>query len=163
MSQNNLGFLQEKIHELRSALFFNTGNAVLKFPTCIITALKVDEAGQVWFFVNRPEQCLHEFDKEFPARLDFFRKGKQFYLQITGKAFIVTDPVELKGIMNVPDTIGNEAADHLALIKFKMMHAEYFNRAIPNTTGFQKKRFSFGKWLFREKPVNRAYRLAPSY
>src|ERR1700694_4468700 len=103
MNQNNLGFLQEKIHELRSALFFNTGNAVLKFPTCIITALKVDEAGQVWFFVNPPEQCLHEFDKEFPARLDFFRKGKQFYLQITGKAFIVTDPVELNGIMNVPD------------------------------------------------------------
>ena len=163
MIQNNLLFLQEKIQELRSALFFNSSNAVLKLPTCIITTLKVDEAGQVWFFVNRPEQYLHEFDKEFPARLDFFRKGKLFYLQITGKAFIVTASEELEEAVHVPDAIRPEGNQGI-LIKFKMMHAELYDRTIPtNNTALQKMRSSFAKWLSREKPVTRAFRLAPSY
>src|SRR5690349_853568 len=98
LTENNLTFLSEKVQELRSALFFNTSNAVLKLPTCIITTLKVDEAGQIWFLVHRPEQYLHEFDKEFPARLEYFQKGKRFFLHLSGKAYIITDPEELNEI-----------------------------------------------------------------
>ncbi len=163
MIPNNLGFLQEKIQELRSALFYNTSNAVLKLPTCIIQALKVDDAGQVWFFVNRPEQYLHEFDREFPARLNFFRKGKWFYLQMTGKAFIVTDPEELNEVVNVADDVRKKAMSHLVLIKFKIIHAEFYDRSVQTNTGLQKLRTSFSKWLFGERPAFRPYRLQPSY
>jgi general stress protein 26 len=163
MIQNNLGFLQEKIQELRSALFFNTSNAVLKLPTCVVQALKVDEAGQVWFFVNRPEQYLHEFDRAFPSRLNFFKKGKSFYLQITGKAFIVTDPEELNEVVNVTDDVRFKAMNNLVLIKFKIMHAEFYDRSVPTNTMLQKVKTSFGKWLFGERPVYRPYRLQPSY
>ena len=163
MNQNSLRFLQEKIQELRSALFFNTTNAVLKLPNSIITALKVDEAGQVWFFMNRPEQFLHEFDKEFAAQLDFFRKGKCFNLQITGKAFIVTDPEELSEVSNVPYDLHLKAINPQVLIKFKIMHAEFYDRSVETNTVLQKMKFSFGKWFSREKPVSRPYRLQPSY
>ena len=164
MIQNNLGFLREKIQELRSAIFINTSNAVLKLPTCIVQTLKVDEAGQVWFFVNRPEQYLHEFDRAFPAQLNFFKKGKSFYLQVSGKAFIVTDPEELNEVVNVTDDIRYKAMNHLVLIKFKMMHAEYYDRTVPSNTMLQKVKISFGKWLFGERPVHhRPYRLQPSY
>jgi general stress protein 26 len=164
MNQNNLEFLQSKIQELRSAIFYNTSNAVLKLPSCIVQAMKVDEAGQVWFFVNRPEQYLHEFDREFPARLNFFRKGKWFYLQMTGKAFIVTDPEELSDITNVADEVRQQAISHMALIKFKIMHAEYYDRSVHTTnTMLQKMKTSFGKWIFGEKPAFRPYQLQHSY
>ena len=163
MHQNNLVFLQGRIQELRSALFFNTSNAVLKLPTSIVQALKVDEAGQVWFFVNRPEQYLHEFDREFPARLNFFKKGKWFYLQLTGKAFIVTDPEELNEVTNVTDEVRQKATNHLVLVKFKIIHAEYYERPLHNSSPLQKVKASFSKWLLGEKPAYRPYKLQPSY
>ena len=163
MIQNNLEFLKEKIQELRSALFFNTSNAVLKLPTCVVQTFKVDAAGQVWFFVNRPEQYLHEFDREFPARLNFFKKGKKFYLQMSGKAFIITDPEELNDVINVADDVRQKAMNHMVLIKFKMIHAEYYDQSVQTNNMLHKVRTSFGKWLFGEKPAYRPYHLQPSY
>jgi hypothetical protein len=163
MNQNNLVFLQERIQDLRSALFYNTSNSVLRLPTCIVQAMKVDEAGQVWFFVNRPEQYLHEFDREFPARLNFFRKGKGFYLQITGKAFIVNDPEELNDVINGADEVRKKAISHLVLIKFKITHAEYYERPQQNNSMLQKVKTSFSKWIFGERPAFRPYSLQPSY
>ena len=163
LQANNLQFLKEKIEELHSALFFNTSNAVLKLPNSIVTTLKVDDAGQIWFFVNRPEQYLHEFDKEFPAKLDFFRKGKWFYLHVTGKAFIVSDPEELNEIVNVSDDIRHKAMNHRVLIKFKIMNAEYYDHRIEPNSALQKMKTTVMKFLFGEKPTYRPYRLEPSY
>ena len=161
-TETQLNFLREKIHELRTALFFNTSNAVLRLPTCIINTLKVDEAGQVWFFVNRPEQYLHEFDKEFPARLEFFQKGKRFFLHMTGKAFIISDPEELSEIISVTDDIKQKAMAHMVLIKFKIANADYYERLVPGKTMVQKMRSQLSRLLFREKGF-RPYRLEPSY
>jgi general stress protein 26 len=162
LTENNLTFLSEKVQELRSALFFNTSNAVLKLPTCIITTLKVDEAGQIWFFVHRPEQYLHEFDKEFPARLEFFQKGKRFFLHLTGKAFIITDPEELNEIVSVEDDVKQTAKSHMVLIKFKAANANYYERVVPGKSIVEKMRSQLSRLLFREKGL-RPYRLQPSY
>ena len=86
LSDTHLPFLQEKISDLRSALFFSLTNSVLKIPTTIVTALRVDEVGQVWFFVNRPMQNIQEFDREFPARLEFFKKRKTILPEDHGKS-----------------------------------------------------------------------------
>ncbi len=163
LTENTLEFLKDKIEQLRSALFFNTSNALLKFPTSVISALKVDDAGQIWFFINRPEQYLHEFDKEFPARLDFFRKGKWFYLHLTGKAYIVSDPEELNEVVNVSDEVRYKAMSHFVLIKFKIINAEYYDQSLKTDSFIQKARTSVNKWLFGEKPAYRPYRFEPSY
>lgn len=162
LTENNLTFLREKVQELRSALFFNTSNAVLKLPTCIISTLKVDEAGQIWFFVHRPEQYLHEFDKEFPARLEFFQKGKRFFLHLSGKAYIITDPEELNEIISVEDDIKQTAKSRMVLIKFKTSNANYFERVMPGKTIVEKMRSQLSRLLFREKGF-RPYHLEPSY
>jgi len=96
---SDLPFLREKIQELKNALFFSENNSVLRMPTTIVSILKVDELGQLWFFTPRPSQALHEFGREFPVRLEFFRKGKGFFLHVTGKAYIVDDPEEINGLL----------------------------------------------------------------
>src|ERR1051326_9179490 len=90
LPQSDLQFLQQKIQELKNALFFSQNTSLLRIATTIVSVIKVDELGQMWFFVPRPQQALHEFDREFPVRLEFFRKGKEFFLHVSGKAFIVT-------------------------------------------------------------------------
>src|SRR5580700_4041600 len=122
--QTDLRFLCEKIQELKHAIFFSENTSLLRLATTVITLSKMDEMGQMWFFVPRPRQALQEFDREFPVRLEFFKKGRQFFLHVLGKAFIVTDPEEMNGLVH--DDIREQAADHLVLIKVRMLKADYF-------------------------------------
>ena len=128
LNQSDLQFLQEKIQDLKSALFFSQNTSLLRMATTIISILKVDDLGQVWFFVPKPRQALHEFDREFPVKLEFFRKGKRFFLHVSGKAFIVTDPEEIYSL--VDEDIRQQAAGHMVLIKVRMMKADYFESTI---------------------------------
>lgn len=158
----HIQFLQEKIEELRSALFFSLGNAVLKMPTTIVTTLKVDDAGQIWFFVNRPSQYLHEFDKDFPARMDFFKKGKKFFLKINGKARIVDDPEEVNSLVSLPDDIREQAMFQMVLVKLKIQHAEYFEKErLERRNWIQAFKSSLNKWFFNIEPGYRPYSFNP--
>lgn len=163
LSETHLPFLQEKISDLRSALFFSLTNAVLKMPTTIVTALKVDEVGQVWFFVNRPAQNIQEFDKEFPARLEFFKKGKNFYLKIMGKACIVNDPEEVNGLVSVAEDVKTKAMSQLVLVKVKIQTVEYMENTPPETFGWLHAiRAQFNRWI-GVQPGYRPYSLQPAH
>jgi len=126
-SASSIPFLQNKIQGIGSALFYNMSGGVLKFPTTIVSILKVDELANIWFFTNRPEQQLQEFDREFPADMQFYRKGKGYYLQITGKAYIINDPEELNGLIGLSDEIKAKAFKEMVLIKVKIGSAKYYN------------------------------------
>jgi general stress protein 26 len=125
-SNQQLSFLQEKIREIGSALFFNLSESVLKLPTSIVSTLKVDDYGFVWFFVQKPQQSLKEFENEFPVRLDFFRKGSGCFLQVNGKGWVVTDPEELNTFVTLPEDAKRLAMNEMVLVKVKIMRAEYY-------------------------------------
>ena len=115
LNQSDMHFLQEKIQDLKNALFFSQNTALLRIATTIVSVVKVDELGQMWFFVPKPQQALHEFDREFPVRLEFFRKGKQFFVHVSGRAFIVTDPEEVNSLVH--EEVRELAGNNLVLIK----------------------------------------------
>jgi hypothetical protein len=125
-TNQQLSFLQEKIQEIGSALFFNLSESVLKLPTSIVSTLKVDDYGFVWFFVQRPKQSLKEFESEFPVRLDFFRKGSGCFLQVNGKGWVVTDPEEMNSFVTLPEDAKKLAMNEMVLVKVKIMRAEYY-------------------------------------
>ncbi len=158
LNHSDLQFLQEKIQDLRSALFFSQNSSLLKISTTIVTILKADDIGQVWFFVPRPSQALHEFDREFPAKLQFFRKGRRFFLHISGKAYIVNDPEEINTLLY--DDIKEKASDHLVLIRVKMTKADYFE-SLPNSQAgwWRDLRTHLYSWFFNTRPGYRPYHL----
>jgi general stress protein 26 len=154
MNNLQLHFLQDKIADIKSALFSNESEAVLKLPTTIVSAITVDDAGQIWFFVNRPQQLIQEFDKEFPAKLRFFRKGKEYFLHITGKAFIINDPEEIYHLVSLDETVRETAMNtQYVLLKMRVQKAEYYERhsrrSAAGFTSFISKMFS---WLFDFRP-----------
>lgn len=158
--ESQINFLKTKIEELRSALFFSFSDAVLKMPTTIVTTLKVDEAGQIWFFIRKPSQQLHEFDKDFPARLDFFRKGKNYYMKINGKARIVDDPEEINSLVSLPEEIRTRAMDEMVLVKLKIQHVDYYEKDLnENPHLFQQMKNYLRKWFFNYEPGYHPYSL----
>ena len=159
LHSSDLPFLQQKIQELKSALFFSQNSSLLRMATTIVSILKVDELGQLWFFVPRPQQALHEFDREFPVRLEFFRKGKGFYLHITGKAYIVNDPEEVNSLLF--EDLKEQMCSNMVLIKVKMGRADYFESvAGTHHNGWWRDlRTQLQAWLFNTRPGYKPYEL----
>lgn len=159
-----LDFLRDRIHEIRSALFANNSNEAFKLPTCIITALNIDSEGNLCFFIHRPEMYIDEYDLEFPASLDFFRKGIPYFLKVFGVARIIRDPGEVQAYMGLPDQVNIASLAKLLLVKVKIERTEYFE-AKP-----RRRSRSWLEWkemlrqlVFRAKPQsNPAYSLNPT-
>jgi hypothetical protein len=125
-AQHQFSFLQERIEEIGSAIFYNQSEAVLKLPTSIVKTIKVDDYGFVWFFVQKPRQRLSEFEQEFPVKLDFYKKGAGCFLQVIGKGFVVTDPEELNSFVDLPEEQKKQANGTVALVKVKIQEAKYY-------------------------------------
>ena len=124
--QPRRALLQYMIMDLQQALFFTDTQSILRFPVSIINVLQADEVGQLWFIVKRPTQQLNEFDKEFRARLDFYKKGKNYYLQVKGKACIVSDPEEINNVHDLNEDIKKLAATSMVLIRMKIGESYYY-------------------------------------
>jgi general stress protein 26 len=146
-TNQQLNFLQEKIQEIGSAIFFNLSDSVLKLPTSIVTTLKVDDYGYVWFFIQKPKQNLKEFDNEFPVRLDFFRKGKSCFLQVNGKGWVVTDPEEMNSFVTLPEDAKQLAMNEMVLVKVKITKAEYYETKSTRHSWWQNAVSSVSTWF----------------
>lgn len=160
LPQSDLRFLQEKIRDLKNALFFSQNTSLLRIATTIVSVLRVDDLGQVWFYISRPQQALHEFDREFPVRLEFFKKGSNYFLHVSGKAFIVTDPEEINSLEY--EDIREQADVNLVLIRVKMMKADYFESTPPAASAgwWRDLRNQLHTWMFNTRPGYKPYYLA---
>jgi general stress protein 26 len=144
-----LTFVKEKVRDLENALFFSLSDAVLKIPSCVIKVLQTDDLGQLWFVIPKPSQLIQAFDKTFPVKLDFFRKGRDFYLKILGKAFLVNDPEEINSADYLSENIKQQAQhNETVLIKVQMSHAEYIEKTtVKTSTLLNQVKTKFYKWF----------------
>ena len=129
--QKNLTLIREKIAAIRSALFSTTACDGLKYNTCIISALKVDEQGYIWFLINRNGWNAFRGDKVFPATLSFYRKGVSYSLNITGTAEIISHPQIIRLALT-----GLEQAHHdissLLMVKLQIGGSVLFDWSVRN-------------------------------
>lgn len=126
-----IAFIEEKVKDLENALFFSMSDAVLKIPTCVVKLIETDALGQLWFIIPRPSQFIHAFDKNFPVKLDFFKKGSDFYLKILGHATLVNDPEEINSIECIYDDIKEKARQsEMILVRVKVSSASYTEKHI---------------------------------
>jgi len=127
VNDTNLQFIREKVSQLRSAVMYDASNSLVKLGNDIVTALRVDDEGQLWFVTNNPAHRVEECEQSFPARLRFFRKGVDFSMEISGKATIANT--------NYPVDNTNSTFDHTnsaerknaekVLVKLAMINIEY--------------------------------------
>ena len=144
-----LNFVQQKIEEIGTAIFFNLSDSVLKFPTSIVSTLKVDDFGFVWLLVQKPKQSLREFEEGFPVRLDFYKKGKSYFLQVSGKAWVVTDPEEINSLSILQEDIFERLEGDMVLVKVKMQKADYHETQTIGRNSLWQNTVSMFSGLFR--------------
>lgn len=158
----HVGFLRDRIHEIGSALFFNTGNADFKLPTTIVNVLKVDEEGNLWFFLHNPDLFIEEGDKEFPARLDFYRKGKPFFLKVSGEALVITDVNEISELACGMPELQIPSFVRVMLVKVRVEHASCFEQRECAVGWFRSWWHAICSMILHVKPPSRPYKLHPT-
>ena len=124
-NDTNLRFIQDRIYEIRSALLYSLNNTAFSFPTSIVTALNVDQAGYIWFLVKQPKPGGWLEQEHFPAKLQFFRKGKPFYLLVSGNGCIVRSIELMNQLVDAGEKLTVKAMEEMVLLKVRMESVEY--------------------------------------
>lgn len=104
--------IKKKIEEIGSALIYSLSNYEMKLCTQIISTTKVDD-GIIWFMVPRSDFNTN-CETSFPVQLDYYRKGKLFYLQVYGTANFILREEELNCLPGFTDEMK-------VVLKSKMM------------------------------------------
>lgn len=143
-------FLQRKLTELNSALFFAEGNALVKLPNHLVTEMDIQSNGDIIFVVPKPVQDIDAFEKEFPVRLEFFKKGKPYRVKVQGKALLITDAAEMERRCYTSRQLRDKAGDDsVIMIKVTVQYIDYtgtMSDSLPNRLKLAGMQLS--DWLF---------------
>jgi len=87
---NNRVFIENKLNEISSAVMYSQSNSVARLPNDVVMFVKMDDCGQLWFTGHKPRNWIRTYEQNFPAKLFFYRKGIDFYMETSGVASIVS-------------------------------------------------------------------------
>ena len=144
------GILKSKIIELQSALFFTESSSIVKLPTHVISDVELDNEGQIWFVIPRPAMHLEAYDKEIPAKLDFFKKGLDFFVKVRGVAFLQTDLVEANENAGLSADMKERMNDkNVIVVKVAIQDSQLVdNTPKPSQNWLQTSRSQLSSWFF---------------
>ena len=84
-----LMFIKNKLQQIKSAVMYSTTGNIARLPNDIVEFESVDDDGLLWFSANVPRNWVKAYELHFPAKLLFYRKGVDYYVEITGTAVVV--------------------------------------------------------------------------
>ncbi len=125
MQNRDIAFVQLKLANIGTALFYCGESCQLPFNTYIITALKVDNEGYVWFFINRSMHHDNVPIRPFEAQLEFYRKGYPFSMKIDGEASVADAREKMQDLMGKGISLNEETLNSIILIKVKIEKIAY--------------------------------------
>jgi general stress protein 26 len=143
-------FLKKKLSELNSALFFAEGDSLFKLPNHLITEMEMNDDGQIWFVIPKPVQDIEAFDKEFPVRLEFFKKGISFRLKVRGKGSIIGDRAAMETLAAASKTMHEKVENEpVIMIKVLVQFVDYSgNMETSFPTRLKMAGLQLSGWLF---------------
>jgi hypothetical protein len=121
----DLPFIQLKINAIATALFFCSGDAPLPFSAYVVTALKMDDEGCIWFFVRRGPYENIVFGKAFDAELEFYRKGYPWLVKVFGVGTVEYAEPKAQELIGTSICLNQLMLSGILLVKVKMENASY--------------------------------------
>lgn len=98
----NLQFIEAKLQQTSNAIMYTMTSTPERMPNDIVTFLKVDDLGQLWFTARKTKYNMTPEEHSFPMRLFFYRKGNGFYIEMSGVALYASKD-ELTGDYSIDD------------------------------------------------------------
>jgi hypothetical protein len=95
-----LMFIKNKLQQIKSAVMYSTNSNTTRLPNDIVEFESVDDDGLLWFSAHIPRSWVKAYELHFPAKLIFYRKGVDYYIEITGTAVVVNKQDAIHGASN---------------------------------------------------------------
>lgn len=145
-----MNVLKSKITELQTALFYTESVSPIKLPTHVISDVEVDMEGNIWFAVPRPPMHIDAYEKEMIAKLDFFKKGKDFFVKVKGVAMLLTDVETMNGFEKLSAEMKEKMTDDTSIgIMVKIEDTQIVdNTPKPSQNWLQASRSQLSSWFF---------------
>lgn len=141
--------LKRKLAELNNALFFAEGDSLFKLPNHLVSEMEINDAGEIRFVIPKPAQNIEAFDKEFPVRLEFFKKGIAYRLKLQGKGTIVEDTAEMEKWLAVSSTRQEKAQkESMIMIKVTVQFVDYTGNMPGSFNKLKMAGMQLSGWLF---------------
>jgi hypothetical protein len=136
---------------------YGMSHGLVKLPNDIVTLVKIDDEGHLWFISRRPGYFSTECEQDFPARLCFYRKGYDFYVEVSGKASIVNNSYNT-GIEK-QDYEADANGQRPVLVKMTMANVEYSEPHAIRPPGWMETMFTnLYKWALRNIVIPRNHK-----
>ncbi len=131
----------ERINSFQYGLFENQSNQEFRLQNGIARLIHSDDQGNCWLLFHTNLSDAGVFEKEFPAKVRFYEKGKDYYVEAGGKAVIQTNPDEWAACPSISYGMAKALRYHGLIVCFKMNHV--------TVTATRKIRFAqqFFTWL----------------
>ena len=94
-------FIKNKLQQIKSAVMYPTNSNIVRLPNDIVEFESVDDDGLLWFSPHVPRHWIKAYELHFPAKLIFYRKGIDYYVEITGTAVVVNKQDVAYGADNI--------------------------------------------------------------
>ena len=92
-----LMFIKNKLQQIKSAVMYSTNSNTTRLPNDIVEFESVDDDGLLCFSAHIPRHWVKAYELHFPAKLIFYRKGVDYYVEITGTAVVVNKQDAMHG------------------------------------------------------------------
>ena len=145
INDTHLLFLRGKIKDIRVALFKSEINSELSLPNNVVETIHTDNEGNIFFFTSCNGNHAAQINLPFYAYLDYYKKGTDTRLKISGKAMIVNEErnaaapeIEERGI----------SSRSVVLVKMKIMQAEFSGEPMQENTWTKKIKSTFNHFFF---------------
>ena len=96
-----LELIKHKLQQIKTAVMYTTNNNLSGLPNDLIEFETVDDDGVLWFSAHIPRHWIKAYELHFPVKLIFYRKGVDFYVEITGTAVVVNKQDVIEGANNI--------------------------------------------------------------
>jgi len=129
-------------------LFFTESKSIVKLPTHVISDVELDSDGQIWFVIPKPAMHIEAYEREIPAKLDFFKKGKDFFVKIRGIAYLQADTAEANAALS--EEMRRKMNDETVIaVKVKVENTDMVdNSPKPSQNWLQMSRSQLSSWFF---------------
>ena len=147
--EQETSILKSKITELQSALFFTESKSIVKLPTHVISEVEIDVEGAIWFVIPKPAMHIEAYDREIPAKLDFFKKGKDFFVKIRGVAYLQADMKEALNAGLSAEMHQRMSDETVILVKVKIEETDLVDNTPKQAQNWlQMSRTQLSSWFF---------------
>ncbi len=113
-TDNTLSVIKQKIEDLPNVVMYSMNQHGFKFPSCTVNYISIDDDRQLWFLSQFSNRLLRECEQVFPARLHFFRKGFDAFVEVSGRAAIMSN-------IQTPEFFDRKGVETKKSVLIKMM------------------------------------------